>query len=93
MTERESSSQRRRSRGESGINEGLEYASCPHKNCGHFQELVIGDGNLTGGIVFDKDADVELNADIAYQTAKNQCGKCGKFIEEEDRRRVIRLGV
>lgn len=69
------------------------YVPCPHKNCGHHQELVIGNGKETGGIVFDKDADGKLNADIAFKTAKYQCCKCGNFIEEEQRRGVIRKGV
>ncbi len=67
------------------------HVPCPH--CSQHQELVIGDGKTPGGIVFDKDPNGKLNADIAFRTARYQCCKCKKFIEEDERRKVIRKGV
>jgi len=64
---------------------------CPHKTCGHFQELVLGDGTV-GGIIFDKAKDGSLDPNIAYNTARYQCEKCGREIQEHQRRGMIRRG-
>jgi len=69
------------------------HVPCPNKKCGHYQELVMGNGAPgTGGIVFDK-LDGKLNERLAYETARYRCCKCNKEWGDDERRPAIQSGV
>lgn len=63
---------------------------CPH--CNHFQELQIGDGKSPGGLRFDKTASGKLSPEKAHDTARYQCEKCERKIEEHHRYKMCNAG-
>lgn len=83
--------------GGSRINRRLNVGSngrwvVPCSKCGAYQELVFGDGS-GGGVIFDKNADGELDADLAEQTARYRCSECTAEWPEEARMPAVREGV
>lgn len=63
---------------------------CPH--CNHFQELRTGNGSDPGGLRFDKLGNGKLSAEKAFDTARYQCEKCDKRIEEHHRYEMCNAG-
>lgn len=63
---------------------------CPH--CNHFQELQIGNGTDPGGLRFDKTASGKLSPEKAFDTARYQCEKCERKIEEHHRPKLCNEG-
>lgn len=65
---------------------------CPH--CRRFQELCLGDKDLTaGGIRFDRDADGQVDPTLARNTARYVCQYCRKEIRDEHRPAMMQAGV
>lgn len=67
------------------------YVPCPH--CHQYQVLKFGNGDGTGGIVFDKLPDGRFDSSLAHRTARYVCTKCRKAISDEDRPAMMRRGV
>ncbi|MCG8431927.1 MAG: phage terminase large subunit family protein, partial [Candidatus Omnitrophica bacterium] len=66
------------------------HVPCP--KCGKYNQLIMGKGPSTGGIIFDKDEDGRINPSTAAETARYMCPDCGKEWGDEHRRRQIRKG-
>jgi phage terminase large subunit GpA-like protein len=87
-------------KGKSRIERGLGrstacrfYVPCPHKKCGKFQTLELGNGKAPGGIQWRRRPDGTHDPELARRTACYVCVHCKRKIGDEYRGAMMRGGV